>query len=229
MITRFIRALRALCAVCVLCFLCALCVVHAQLTPIPQGQGGNGLGLALRRLGVPGRVPYVTAPPDHEAKGGGQHPQASPRLAVGAFRAAADPARFPEQLTGGLAPWQARKVYQGGVGGGRDAISGPPPVTMKTSVYDPLLGMSWQQLGSIARAAHRCQGASQLEADPGTGEGVYYLVDSAPPVAGRETDILDGVDLSLRSLRRFVAGDEARVPSLDVDLDALQKRIDQAQ
>jgi len=115
------------------------------------------------------------------------------------------------------------------VGGGRDAISGPPPVTMKTRVYDPLLGMSWQQLGSIARAAHRCQGASQLEADPGTGEGVYYLVDSAPPVAGRETDILDGVDLSLRSLRRFVAGDEARVPSLDVDLDALQKRIDQAQ
>ena len=335
MITRFIRALRALCAVCVLCFLRALCVVHAQLTPIPQGQGGNGLGLALRRLGVTGRVLYVTAHPDDEhngvlvalsrgrgirtglltltrgeggqnaigpelydalgilrteelsalhrydgveqyfslayefgysfsveetfekwghdetlgdvvqrvrafqpdviltlpleAKGGGQHHQAAARLAVEAFRAAADPARFPEQLTGGLAPWQARKVYQGGVGGGRDAISGPPPVTMKTSVYDPLLGMSWQQLGSIARAAHRCQGASQLEADPGTGEGVYYLVDSAPPVAGRETDILDGVDLSLRSLRRFVAGDEARVPSLDVDLDALQKRIDQAQ
>jgi hypothetical protein len=57
---------------------------------------------------------------------------------------------------------------------------------------------------------------------------VYYLVDSAPPVAGRETDILDGVDVSLRSLRRFVAGEEARVPFLDADLDALQKRIDRA-
>ena len=78
-----------------------------------------------------------------EAKGGGQHHQAAARLAVEAFRAAADPARFPEQLTGGLAPWQACKVYEGGVGGGRDTISGPPPVTMKTSVYDPLLGMSW--------------------------------------------------------------------------------------
>src|SRR2546425_11083318 len=66
MITRFIRALRALCAVCVLCFLRALCVVHAQLTPIPQGQGGNGLGLALRRLAVTGRVLYVTAHPDDE-------------------------------------------------------------------------------------------------------------------------------------------------------------------
>ncbi|PYQ06783.1 MAG: hypothetical protein DMF83_11435 [Acidobacteria bacterium] len=328
------RLLRALCALCLVCLLCALCVVHAQLTPIPQDRGGLGLGLALRRLGVTGRVLYVTAHPDDEhngvlvalsrgrgirtglltltrgeggqnaigpelfealgilrteeldalhrydgveqyfslayefgysfsveetfkkwghdetlgdvvqrvrafqpdviltlpleAKGGGQHHQAAARLAVEAFRAAADPARFPEQLTGGLAPWQARKVYQGGVGGGRDTISGPPPVTMKTSVYDPLLGMSWQQMGSIARAAHRCQGASQLEADPGTGEGVYYLVDSAPPVAGREADIMDGVDLSLRSLRRFAAGEEARVPFLDVDLDALQKRIDEA-
>jgi len=307
----------------------------AQLAPIPQDRGGNGLGLALRRLGVTGRVLYVTAHPDDEhngvlvalsrgrgirtglltltrgeggqnaigpelfdalgilrteelatlhrydgveqyfslayefgysfsveetfkkwghdetlgdvvqrvrafqpdviltlpleSKGGGQHHQAAARLAVEAFRAAADPARFPEQLTGGRAPWQARKVYQGGVGGGRDPISGPPPVTVKTSVYDPLLGMSWQQMGSIARAAHRCQGAGQLEADPGTGEGVYFLVDSAPPVAGKESDILDGVDVSLRSWRRFVSGEEARVPFLDGDLDALQKRVDEAQ
>src|SRR5204862_6551318 len=113
-------------------------------------------------------------------------------------------------------------------GGGRDSLSGPPRVSPETSGYDPCLCRSWQQMGSIARAAHRCQGASQLEADPGTGEGVYYLVDSAPPVAGREADIMDGVDLSLRSLRRFAAGEEARVPFLDVDLDALQKRSDEA-
>ena len=40
------------------------------------------------------------------------------RLAREAFRAAADPARFPEQLARACAPWQARKIYQGGVGGG---------------------------------------------------------------------------------------------------------------
>ncbi len=303
--------------------------------PIPQDQGAVGLGLALRRLGVTGRVLYVTAHPDDEhngvlvalsrgrgirtglltltrgeggqnaigpelfealgvlrteelaalhrydgveqyfglayefgysfsveetfqkwghdetlgdvvqrvrafqpdviltlplqSKGGGQHHQAAARLAVEAFRAAADPARYPEQLAGGLGPWQARKVYQGGVGGGRDTVSGPPPVTVKTGVYDPLLGMSWQEMGSIARASHRCQGAGQLKADPGAGEGVYYLVDSAPPVPGPENDILDGVDVSLRSLRRFAGGEETRVPFLEGDLAALQADIAAAQ
>jgi hypothetical protein len=100
---------------------------------------------------------------------------------------------------------------------------------VNTGVYDPLLGMSWQEMGSIARASHRCQGAGQLKADPGTGEGVYYLVDSVPPVAGKENDVLDGVDLSLQSLRRLVAGEEARVPFLAADLEAIQKRIGEAQ
>ena len=51
--------------------------------------------------------------------GGGQHHQASARLAHEAFRAAADPARFPEQIKEGLRPWQARKVYQAGGGSWR--------------------------------------------------------------------------------------------------------------
>ena len=44
-------------------------------------------------------------------EGGGQHHQASGRLAKEAFRAAADPNRFPEQIQAGLRPWQALKLY----------------------------------------------------------------------------------------------------------------------
>jgi LmbE family N-acetylglucosaminyl deacetylase len=325
---------RALCALCLVGLLCAL-GVEAQLTPIPQDRGGNGLGLALRRLGVTGRVLYVTAHPDDEnnavlvalsrgrgvrtglmtltrgdggqnaigpelfealgvlrteelsalhrydgveqyfsrayefgysfsveetfekwgheatlgdvvdrvrrfqpdviltlplqAKGGGQHHQAAARLAVEAFRAAADPARFPEQVRAGLAPWQARKVYQGGVGGGREPITGPPPVSVPLGVYDPLLGMSWLELGSIARTLHRCQGSGQLTADPGPAEAPYYLVDSEPAAAAKEADVLDGVDVALAGLRRFTVGQEARVPFLGRDLALVQKRIDDAQ
>ena len=62
------RSLRLL---CVLCFLCVLGAVsgQAQLTPIPQDEGASGLGLALRRLGITGRVLYVTAHPDDEHNG----------------------------------------------------------------------------------------------------------------------------------------------------------------
>src|SRR5438132_10464558 len=56
-------------ALCVLCSLCGLGVVYAQLAPIPPDQGGNGLGLALRRLGNTARVLYVTAHPDDEHNG----------------------------------------------------------------------------------------------------------------------------------------------------------------
>src|SRR5688572_22792804 len=65
-----------------------------------------------------------------EAKGGGQAHQAAAQLAVEAFRAAADPSRFPDLA---LPPWQAAKVYTTGVGGGPlDAAR----LTVPTGVYD---------------------------------------------------------------------------------------------
>jgi len=52
----------------------------------------------------------VTMRPD--GAGGGQHHQASARLGTEAFRAAGDPALYPEQSKDGLRPWQPAKVYQ---------------------------------------------------------------------------------------------------------------------
>ena len=45
------------------------------------------------------------------------HHQASAILTKEAFRAAADPNRFPEQIKEGLQPWQAKKLYIGNVCG----------------------------------------------------------------------------------------------------------------
>ena len=45
------------------------------------------------------------------------HHQASAILTKEAFRAAADPKRFPEQIKEGLQPWQAKKLYIGNVCG----------------------------------------------------------------------------------------------------------------
>ena len=51
-----------------------------------------------------------------ERDGHGHH-QASSILAKEAFRAAADPKRFPEQIAAGLLPWQTKKFYIGNVCG----------------------------------------------------------------------------------------------------------------
>lgn len=154
-----------------------------------------------------------------EAPGrGGQHHQAVAQLTRDAFRAAADPARFPEQVASGLRPWQAQKVYQGGTGGFPMDLPGSR-VEVPTGVYDPLLGMTWQELGSLARAMHRCQDMRQLKADPGEAVGAFFLVDSEPPVDGAETDILDGLDTSLVGLARFAPGG-----SLEAGLADLQEK-----
>lgn len=164
----------------------------------------------------------VTMP--REAPGGGQHHQATARLAHEAFRVAADPARFPEQIREGLRPWQARKVYQTAGGGPGDMGRGPAPagvVSVSTAAFDPLLGMSYQQVGTLARAAHRCQGMGQLEAFPATGVARFSLVDSEPAVTGPEDDILSGVDTSLGRLVQLAGADAAKLPSLAADLQAI--------
>jgi LmbE family N-acetylglucosaminyl deacetylase len=159
-----------------------------------------------------------------EGPGGGQHHQASALLAKEAFRAAADPARFPEQVRRGLLPWQARKIYQGGAG----EMSVAGAVVVRTGTFDPLLGQSWNELGSLARASHRCQGANQLKVDPLSGQASYSLVDSEPPMGGVESDILDGIDVSLARLASFAPTGDARLAFLPADVDALSVQIDAA-
>lgn len=159
-----------------------------------------------------------------EAPGGGMAHQAVAQLVREAFRAAADPARFPEQVKEGLLPWQARKLYQGGVGGSREKLPGNP-VVLRTSAFDPLLGASWQELGSLARSMHRCQGTSQVLASPGEGEAAYWLADSEPPVPGVEQDLLEGIDTSLPGLVRFAHDQEARAPFLAKDLEELGSQV----
>ena len=149
----------------------------------------------------------ITMRPD--LHGGGQHHQASALIGLEAFRAAADPARYPEQITEGLRPWQASKVYKVGYYGFFRGEPEPPKgtrlVAIESDVYDPLLGRTYAEIGSDARAMHKCQGFGQLLALPGSFSVKYQLADTA--IAGQqekdETDLVDGLDLSLTGLARF--------------------------
>ena len=131
-----------------------------------------------------------------EAAGGGQHHQAAGRLAEEAFRAAADPARFPEP---GLRPWQARKIYQGGVAAAGSAAKARRRVDVRTGVYDPLLGMTLA--AARQRRPRPCtdRRARASSWPPRRGRGVLRPArQRARRSPGAEADVLDGLDALLR-------------------------------
>ena len=172
----------------------------------------------------------ITMRPD--LPGGGQHHQASALIGLEAFRAAADPKRYPEQLARGLRPWQPAKIYKVGYYGFFRGEPQPPPGTrllpVESDVYDPLLGRTYQEIGSEARAMHKCQGFGQLLALPGSWLVRYHLADTAIPgqMDRDEADLTDGLDLSLRGLARFAG---ASPPADLADrLDGLARTVDAA-
>lgn len=144
-------------------------------------------------------------------QGGGQHHQASARLTVEAFRAAADPARYPEQIREGLRPWQARRVFctEGFVAPGQPGIA-PSRDLLRVSApdFDPVLGRTYSELGLEARSMHKCQGTSQLLMLPGGSfTRVYRLKDTTIGQQGvAPADMFEGIDTSVRGLAAF-AGD----------------------
>ena len=175
----------------------------------------------------------VMLPPRGE--GGGQHHQTSGLLTLEAFRAAADPTRFPEQITAGLRPWQPLKLYSRtrvGFGQRRDAPQEPDPnlhlVSVDTGHYDPVLGRSFFQMGLEARSNHQCQGMGQLRAFPGSRQSTWRLEDAAIDVDDDESDLFDGVETGLGRLKAFVTseGDSARFVS--EGLDAIDDAVSRA-
>ncbi|MGH9460821.1 MAG: PIG-L family deacetylase [Vicinamibacteria bacterium] len=165
-------------------------------------------------------------------EGGGQHHQASARLTIEAFRAAADPTRFPEQIRAGLKPWQALKLYSRlpmPRPEDRDKPDPPGTVVMDTGKYDPILGRSYHQMGIEARSLHLCQDIGQLLAPPGQRIGKWLLKDSVVEPVSPENDLFDGVPMGLGRLRMFLTAEapEAAAPVLR-GLDELQAPIDAA-
>jgi len=158
------------------------------------------------------------------ADGHGQHQYAG-YLAPRAFRAAADPAEFPEQLAEGLHPWQAKKFYVSHFGqsattgeqGTRAAV-----VEIDTGRFDPLLGRSYYELAMEGRSQHKSQGEAALELRGAQTSRVRLVERAASPfqTAAIERSIYDGLDTSLRGIIR-TAG--LRDAALLNDLERIEK------
>jgi LmbE family N-acetylglucosaminyl deacetylase len=170
-----------------------------------------------------------------QGRGGDRAHEATTVLTREAYEAAGDPTKFPEQIREGLRPWQPRKLYfasgfggpgGGGGRGGRGAPDGargaapaapaaPSPKLARpaTATYDSLLGRTYTEIGSDARASHKCQGMGGPPPLPGIGGGrggggggaSYQLMETS--IAAQkdkdETSLFDGIDTSLGALARY--------------------------
>lgn len=128
-------------------------------------------------------------PPD--ARAGHGHHTASAMLAIEAFSAAADPARFPDQVKAGLRPWQATRLLWNHFRFSEDAPKpAPGSLTLDVGTFDPLLGRSYGELAAESRSQHRSQGFGVL-AQRGAREESFELLAGKPA----KTDLLEGLDL----------------------------------
>jgi LmbE family N-acetylglucosaminyl deacetylase len=157
---------------------------------------------------------------------GGLHHQASAKLTLEAFRAAGDPAKYPEQIKAGLHPWQAVRYFctdENSFAPNRPPLT-PDEVATTVSGFDPALGRTCAALGVEARSMHRCQGTSQLLALPGqTQSRTYRLQDHTDSQSQAGQTLFDGIDASLQGLARFTGGHSA--PALTTALRAIQQTV----
>ncbi len=120
------------------------------------------------------------------------HHQASAILGKEAFSAAADPARFPEQLQY-VKPWQAKRLMWNAATFTREQEQEVEKeknrVEVDTGDYDPVLGYSYAEIAGMSRSMHRSQGMGSPERK---GSAKAYLMTIAGDTASH--DLFDGID-----------------------------------
>ncbi|RYF86186.1 MAG: PIG-L family deacetylase, partial [Chitinophagaceae bacterium] len=131
----------------------------------------------------------VTRFPTTGEGGHGQH-TASAMLAVEAFSAAADPKRFPEQLTQ-VQPWQAKRILWNTFNFGSTNTTSSDQFQIDVGGFNPVLGKSYGEIAAESRSQHKSQGFGVARA---RGEATEYFktIGGDAPVS----DLFSGVQTS---------------------------------
>jgi LmbE family N-acetylglucosaminyl deacetylase len=140
--------------------------------------------------------------------GHGQH-TASSMLAVEAFRLAADPSAYPEQIKEGLQPWQAKRIGWNGWGNNPSPLKGPT-IQFDIGGADPVTGVPFGTIANQSRGMHKTQMLgvfSERVGSPGQNFQNFQLLDGEPATS----DIMDGVDTTWAR----IPGGAALIPLID--------------
>ncbi|HMF70011.1 MAG TPA: PIG-L family deacetylase [Flavitalea sp.] len=134
-------------------------------------------------------------PPDSRAGHG--HHSGSAVIAAEAFKAAADPGRFPEQLKYGVKPWKVKRiVWNSFMGPGADDKT----ISLDVGAFNALLGKSYGEIAAMSRSQHKSQGFG-VAGSRGVQMENFTHTDGEPA----KKDLFDGVDVTWK---RVKGGDE---------------------
>jgi LmbE family N-acetylglucosaminyl deacetylase len=137
-----------------------------------------------------------------------------------AYKAAADPAMFPEQVKEGLRPWQVQKLYMGGVRENEDWT-----IRVDTGVYDPVIGDSYNTIARRGLSFQRSQNSGRFSGEPGPSLGYYKRLESVVTTPAKENSFFEGIDTTIPGLYRALrkpapAGADALLAAIDSELKA---------
>lgn len=149
---------------------------------------------------------------NHNTTSGHGHHQATGRLLVQAFDAAADPTQFPEQLRD-LTVWQTQRLF---VRGARGPEPNPQNPAVKTQGFtidpnemDPVRGVTYAQQALSGLQKHATQGPWPKTVSPNGARILRYTLvrhaPSAAPLPDEAKSPLDGLELPESIRSRFVA------------------------
>ena len=129
----------------------------------------------------------ITRFPGDERAGHGHH-AASSLLANEAFKAAADPNMFPEQLQNGIKPWQAKRILWNTFNFGTVNTTDSTQFKIDVGVYNSLLGKGYGEIASESRSQHKSQGFG-VPAQRGESFEYFKTIKGTAP----DKDLMDGV------------------------------------
>ena len=159
------------------------------------------------------------------------HHHASGLLTPEAVEAAADPARFPQQIEGeGLRPWRVLRTYRGGI-----RVDEPFHVEVDAREESPWVGTSFQRWASRGLGLQRSQTAGRVRIggglyryelrDAGEDADARGRADDALPAGQAEDSFFAGLDTSLNGLPALLG--EAAGPQTSALLAQLQGLVDE--
>ncbi|MCC6185707.1 MAG: PIG-L family deacetylase [Chitinophagaceae bacterium] len=123
-------------------------------------------------------------------EGGHGHHTASAMLAVAAFKAAADPTRFPEQLSK-TTVWQAKRLFWNTFNFGGLNTTSENQIKLDVGGYNALLGKSYGEMAAESRTCHKSQGFGSAKM---RGEQFEFFKQLDGDSAKK--DVFEGIQLS---------------------------------